>query len=199
MSRTETVRLSPEDWDEQHRRAAACPVNPGELEVFRELTGFRAGDRVADLGCGTGEWTHVLADAGAEVTGFDFSPYALVMAHRDRSGRYAEWDIEAAPLPRDLRPGSMDIVTFRDSLQWLPVYRLLHDVHRVLRPGGALHIQDNPRTNHPSAQGPDETRDVRFGQRLAATDVTAVRTLQGWRTPRLVRTGDAVTLVLHRD
>src|SRR5205823_12034189 len=47
-----------------------------------ELLAPQAGDRILDLGCGTGHLTAQIAAAGAEVVGFDSSPVMVEQARR---------------------------------------------------------------------------------------------------------------------
>ncbi|MCS7475685.1 class I SAM-dependent methyltransferase [Umezawaea endophytica] len=93
--------------------------------------------RVADLGCGTGSVTALLAGAGYDVRGVDLSD-AMVAAARAKVGlsaRVSQGD--AADPPFD--PASVDVVFARHVLWALPdpdaaLARWL----RLLRPGGRL-------------------------------------------------------------
>lgn len=55
---------------------------------------------VADVGCGPGQTTRLLADAGAEVVGIDFSPAMVAVASR----RHPDLDFQVGELTRLLRP-----------------------------------------------------------------------------------------------
>ena len=59
--------------------------------------------RIADMGCGTGTLTELLADEGFTVDGIDFSPRMVQLAQRKTLGRrnitIAEADATASPLP----------------------------------------------------------------------------------------------------
>src|SRR6516162_2969125 len=54
---------------------------------FLDFTGVKAGDRVLDVGCGTGVITAALAELGCTVVGLDASEPYLEGARRDRSCR----------------------------------------------------------------------------------------------------------------
>ena len=54
--------------------SAGEPLRPGGLALTRELidrAGFRAGDRVADVGCGLGASTRLLRERGVAAIGVD--------------------------------------------------------------------------------------------------------------------------------
>ena len=54
-------------------------------EPFLEFAGIRSGDRVLDVGCGTGVITLAAAKRGATVTGMDASEPYLEAARHSRS------------------------------------------------------------------------------------------------------------------
>lgn len=182
------VRMSARDWDDWHSAHAPYPVTEEETDGFVELTGMRAGAVVADLGCGTGEWTRALADRNARVTGYDFAPYALKAARRGAGPeRYVRWDIDTGPVPRCLAPASVDVVTFRDCLRLLQVFRVLGDAARIVRPGGAVHIRENPPAG-PTGGSPG---------RLTERCLSGIRTLNRW-PHTFSRCAGTTTLVLRR-
>jgi SAM-dependent methyltransferase len=76
--------------------------------------------RIADLGCGTGTLTVLLADAGYAVDGVDFSPEMITLARAKAAGRegvtFAVADASAPPL----EPAAYDAVLCRHVLWALP-------------------------------------------------------------------------------
>lgn len=95
---------------------------------------------VADLGCGTGSLSVLLAGAGYTVTGLDSAP-AMITAARAKaraarvSARFVTSDASGPALP----PASFDAVLARHVLWAMPdVNAALGQWIRLLRPGGTL-------------------------------------------------------------
>ncbi|MEU6091375.1 methyltransferase domain-containing protein [Streptomyces sp. NPDC047085] len=127
---------------------ALCFVGRRDRAFSRlaELSGAEPGDRVLDVGCGTGCLTrHMAARVGRDgsVTGVDPSPPVLDYARgrKPRSGSarcaYQEGIAESLDQP----DASYDTVVTSLMLHHLPEDlrpTALREMHRVLRPGGRL-------------------------------------------------------------
>ncbi|MET0788955.1 MAG: class I SAM-dependent methyltransferase [Cellulomonas sp.] len=95
--------------------------------------------RIADLGCGTGTLSLLLADEGHAVDGVDFSPAmvtrALAKAEARRDVRFVVGDASAPPLDR----AAYDVVLCRHVLWALPdPAAALRRWVDLLAPGGRL-------------------------------------------------------------
>lgn len=92
--------------------------------------------RIADLGCGTGTLSLLLAEAGYDVTGVDFSPGMLQRAREKAPGlSFLEGDAAAPPLP----DGGCDVVLCRHVLWALPdPAAVLRRWRSLLAPAGRL-------------------------------------------------------------
>jgi ubiquinone/menaquinone biosynthesis C-methylase UbiE len=105
-----------------------------------ELLGLRDGDRVLDVGTGTGAAARRAAgrvQPGGSVVGVDLSFGMLRAASRDAGVRYAQ----AAAIDLPFRNGSFDAVTALFVLSHFARYETaLYDILRVLRSAGRLGV-----------------------------------------------------------
>ncbi len=108
--------------------------------------GVSTGDRVLDLGCGTGVVTRkaaMLASSSGHVTGLDFNPAMLAVAREvklDDGSAAVDW-IEGSAIEIPLPDTSFDLVTAQQMLQFVPDRgAMLREANRVLVPGGRVAI-----------------------------------------------------------
>ncbi|MDD5365683.1 MAG: methyltransferase domain-containing protein [Gallionellaceae bacterium] len=98
-----------------------------------ELLAPQPGERVLDLGCGTGDITAAIAGRGAAVVGVDASPAMIATAQ----GRFREMDFrvaDAAELPFE---AEFDAVYSHAVLHWLTrAEEAVRGIARALKPGG---------------------------------------------------------------
>ena len=94
---------------------------------------------VIDLAAGTGKLTRALVASGAEVVAIE--PVAEMRALIGPTIRVLEGTAEKIPLP----DASADAVTVAQAFHWFDGDSALTEIHRVLRPGGALALVWNGR------------------------------------------------------
>lgn len=143
-----------------------------------ELTAPRPGETILDLGCGRGELSCAIAEAGARSIGADFSADALAMAREtaSRLGRQVllvRCRAEALPF----RERSIDAVLATDIVEHLPEPDLrvaIKAVHDVLKPGGRFVVHTAP-TREFMAVGQHLKRVL---QKLKGVPVAPVLTLE---------------------
>ncbi len=107
-----------------------------------EVAALRAGERVLDVGCGTGVVTRLAAEQvgpGGAVVGVDINPGMLAVAKsitpQDLGIEWYEASAESMPLP----DGAFDVVLCQMSLQFIADrLRGLLEMRRVLTSGGRL-------------------------------------------------------------
>lgn len=103
-----------------------------------ERLGLRRGDRVLDLGCGTGDLARLAAAAGARVVGVDVSAGMLAVASaQGLRSRLVRAAAEALPIA----DRAVDAVVSGFALRNLSdLDSAFAELGRVLRPGGALSL-----------------------------------------------------------
>jgi SAM-dependent methyltransferase len=99
-------------------------------------TSIGRGSAVLDVGCGTGAFCRMAADAGAQVTGIDAAAASIEIARRRvPEGRFDVGDLQFLPY----EDGSFDVVTGFNSFQYAadPVAALA-EARRVGKPGASV-------------------------------------------------------------
>lgn len=115
-------------------------------QLIRTTLQLRPGDRVLDLGCGTGTYLPVLRDEVGQVghvLGIDYSPKMFARA----TARVAGWDnvvVEHADATTaDLGDNEYDAVLASFSISATQdVPATVANIHRALKPGGRLFAPD---------------------------------------------------------
>ncbi|MEV5744897.1 class I SAM-dependent methyltransferase [Microbispora rosea] len=155
----------------EHAEAGGTVDHPRAYEIFASI-GYgggrraaftrvatlarpRAGQRILDVGCGTGYLTRILAPVvtpGGHVTGVDLSPPMIEYARRRAPGNctYVVGEGQSLPFPDD----SFDAVVSSLAVHHIPRDarpRALREMFRVLRPGGRLVIAEFRPPRHPLA------------------------------------------------
>jgi len=130
-------------------RLVGLGVNQANSRMVAEMAKLKPGDKVLDVGCGTGNLTLTAKEyvgPSGSATGIDASPEMIDKARRNavHSGLEAAFEvglIEKIPYPA----GSFDAVINRLMIHHLPndlKRQGLAEILRVLKPGGLLFIAD---------------------------------------------------------
>jgi ubiquinone/menaquinone biosynthesis C-methylase UbiE len=153
-------------------------VNRPNSRMVVGMAQIKPGDRVLDVGCGTGSLTLTaerVAGASGAVYGIDASPEMIAAARKkaQRSGSAAVFEvglIEKIPYPE----AAFDVVISRLVLHHLPdeVKRQgFVDIFRVLKPGGLFFAADfNPPANPLLAH----LTLIFFGHRMMQTSLKGI-------------------------
>jgi len=140
--------------------------------IVRDL-GLRPGRTVLDLAAGTGKLTRLLLPSGANVVAVE--PLREMRAELER--RVPAVAVMAGTAERiPLADGWVDGVTVAAAFHWFDADRALREIHRVLKPGGALALVWNARDERDPLQA--ALSDV-IGPLVGATPS---RTQRNWKT-----------------
>lgn len=112
-------------------------------DVLLESLDF-AGRKVADVGCGIGHLTRLMAERGADVVGIECNPAQLAKA-RDALPVRGETYLDGVAEDLPFGTASLDLIVMSNSLHHVPIERqelALREAARVLRPGGMLYVSE---------------------------------------------------------
>lgn len=123
----------------------------GVIELLRQRAGLRPGSKVADIGSGTGIFSKLLLDAGAEV--FAVEPNAEMRAAAESmlaaSSRFHS--IGAPAEATGLDDQSVDFIVSAQAFHWFDRKRVRSEFTRILKPGGSIALIWNVRQTNSSA------------------------------------------------
>jgi len=133
-----------EDGNQFHREL----IRPATLRLLDP----QPGERILDAACGNGIFARKLAELGAQVTAFDYSPQMIARA----KGLCADWDIQfsvvdAMDFAQVTALGSFDKavsnMAVMDIADIVPLFRAIYE---MLKPGGVFVFS----AEHPCFQTP---------------------------------------------
>ncbi len=112
-------------------------------DVLLDLLAAQPGERILDIGCGTGHQAAALAAAGAEVVGVDSDSAMLDTARREHPEvRFAQVDAQDRTALAAAVGAARDAVLSNAALHWMPRQDdVVAGIAAVLRPGGRLVVE----------------------------------------------------------
>lgn len=110
------------------------------LARYRFAAQFVKGKQVADIACGTGYGTQILANSGARsVHGVDLSEEAVAFCMEHNNVPNATYSVANAQKLTTISDKAFDIVVSFETIEHLPgVEAYLDEMARILRPGGTF-------------------------------------------------------------
>lgn len=126
-------------WSGGHYEVVAEHLRPASRELV-EACGIASGERVLDVGAGSGNTTLEAAARGARVTASDLTPAMIELgsARTRAHGLDVPWveaDAQALPFP----DGAFDVAVSVFGAMFAPAHaRVASELVRVVRPGGRV-------------------------------------------------------------
>jgi SAM-dependent methyltransferase len=124
--------------EDYERTRPVCP--PQLFDDLIDVGGLRPGDRVAEIGCGTGQATVPMAERGLAVTAVDLGANLAAIARRKVAGfprvsvvvsAFEDWQPDRA---------EFDAVVSVNALHWVDAPVRYARPHALLRPDGILAV-----------------------------------------------------------
>jgi SAM-dependent methyltransferase len=125
--------LAAEDYQ---RTRPVCP--PRLFDDLIGLAGLKTGDRVVEIGCGTGQATVPLAGRGLAVTAVELGPELAAIARRRLTGFPAAEVVTCSFEDWQAPDAEFHAVVAVNCLHWIDPQSRYAKPHRLLRPGDAM-------------------------------------------------------------
>lgn len=124
--------------EDYQRTRPVCP--PRLYDDLMRLANLTAGNRVVEIGCGTGQATVPLAERGLAVAAVELGPALAAIARRRLSGFPAAEVVSSTFEEWQAPDASLDAVVAVNSLHWIDPQLRFSKPHALLRPGGAMAV-----------------------------------------------------------
>jgi SAM-dependent methyltransferase len=127
-------------------------------QALRRL-GSGKGSKLLDVGCAEGQFLHLAARAGYEVTGLDFNPVSVEIAGK-LLGASTVYPYSVEELGDRFRGTQFDVVTIFEVLEHTAdPYQTVRSINKLLKLGGQLFLsvpgnQRWPKLFHPEVDAP---------------------------------------------
>jgi demethylmenaquinone methyltransferase/2-methoxy-6-polyprenyl-1,4-benzoquinol methylase len=142
------LETSPQDYERGIQILTLGRLGKLKGKIARQYV--NAGDRVLEIGCGTGTLAILMAEKGANVVGIDASPAMLEeaqtkIAQREMGERVTIKFLDASQIADEFQPTSFDLIVSTLVFSEIPYdeqRHVLEACRRLLAPGGRLLIAD---------------------------------------------------------
>ncbi len=169
--------------EDYQRTRPVCP--PQLFDDLLQLAGLKAGDRVIEIGCGTGQATVSLAERGLAITAVELGPELAALARRRLTGFPAAKVVTCPFEDWRAQDALFDAVVAVSSLHWIDPQLRYSKPYGLLRSGGAMAVAGCMRAQ-PADAGPFWT-DVQADYRAVGYEgdpPPPPEEISPWRFPR---------------
>jgi SAM-dependent methyltransferase len=171
------------------------PSYPAEVAALAEREcGLRAGQAVADIGCGTGLLARLFLERGCHVFGVEPNPEMRDAGRKALAGLTRFQAIDGRAEATTLATASIDLVTAGQAAHWFDADAARAEFARILKPGGWLMLVWNERKREPGFMSEYETLIARHAPEQPRIDAQRITRLFGGSAWRMARFDHRQTL-----
>lgn len=134
-----------EYYQDKYKNRALHSGNPENRKRFAKVLDFCKGKEILDVACGEGYLTNLLATAGYNAVGFDFSTIAIARAKKGEFSPSGKFNTVAKFLVADLKSlwpfeyNSFDSIILAEIVEhFLDPNFLFREAKKFLKPGGRI-------------------------------------------------------------
>jgi len=171
------------------------PSYPAEVAALAEREcGLRAGQAVADIGCGTGLLARLFLERGCHVFGVEPNPEMRDAGRKALAGLTRFQAIDGRAEATTLATASVELVAAGQAAHWFDADPSRAEFARILKPGGWLMLVWNERKREPGFMSEYETLIARHAPEQPRIDAPRITRLFGGRAWRMARFDHRQTL-----
>ncbi len=163
--------------------------------LIMEAGGFQSTKRTIEIGCGTGLFTELVSESGAEIVACELSEKLLDMARRRRYASKVSFIRQDAGALGPEHDGRYDIVWGNSILHHLDLDAILPVLRRMLKPGGVM-VFAEPNMLNPQIW---MERNIEYVRRRSGTSADETAFVRWSLARRLHRHGFEVISVLPHE
>ena len=164
------------------------PTYPEEVAALAEREcGLRAGQTVADIGCGTGLLARLFLERGCHVFGVEPNPEMRDAGQKALAELAHFQSIDGRAESTTLSTASVDLVAAGQAAHWFDADLACTEFRRILKPGGWLMLVWNERKRDAGFMRDYEALIARHAPeqpRIDAERITRLFDGRGWRMAR---------------
>ncbi|HEY9139762.1 MAG TPA: class I SAM-dependent methyltransferase [Bryobacteraceae bacterium] len=156
------------------------PSYPAEVAALAEREcGLRAGQAVADIGCGTGLLARLFLEHGCDVFGVEPNPEMRNAGLKALAGQARFHSVDGRAEATTLASASVDLITAGQAAHWFDADSARAEFRRILKPAGWLMLVWNERKREPGFMNEYESLIARHAPEHPRIDASRISRLFG--------------------